>query len=197
MSMTPWHRQGVDWPVLAGFAGGLAMSAICTYTQIRGHVYRNAEDVYFGWPLVHPNNAYRLVSNAFFIDMACMLVVSAATGIVIAKFVCELIHRRQFALRSMFACTVFVATMCALLRQFSDFNSIVPVGFIEDGVLLDVIALRYNGWIMAPIIFGEACVPFAMGILITQCIMWNSRGKALPSPESTITSAQSARLPRG
>jgi hypothetical protein len=164
--MTTWHRNRVDSPLFVGFAGSLAISSVCIYTQIQGQIYRNAEGLYFGWPLVHPDDAYRFVSNAFLIDMLCMLVISAASGVVVATVARECMHRRQFALRSAFVCTAFLATMCALFRWFRDYDLIYEADFVDDGVLIDVIALRYSAWIMAFIIFGEACIPFATWILV-------------------------------
>jgi uncharacterized membrane protein YozB (DUF420 family) len=164
--MTALPKRRVDWATLVGTAATLAMSVPCIYTQLRGEVYRDAEDVYFGWPIVHPNNTYRLVSNAFLIDATCALVISAATGIVIAAIARRVMERRQFTLHSAFAFTAFLATMCALFRYFRDYNVIVAADFIDDGVLVDVIALRYKAWVMTAIIFGEACIPFAAWILV-------------------------------
>jgi hypothetical protein len=154
---------------LAGFAAGVLMLIPGTYTQFTGQVYRNAEDVYFGWPFVHPNNAYRLVSNAMFLDIVCILVVAVATGLVVAHSVRKLSERRQFTLGSMFASTAFLATTCALLR-FGDYDLIYPVDFVDNGVLLDWIALRYGPWVFLPIVFGIACIPFALALLISRAV---------------------------
>jgi hypothetical protein len=158
---------GLVWAALPGFAAGVLMLIPGTYTQIHGQVYRDAESVYLGWPFVHPNNAYRLVSNALLLDIACMLVVASATGVVISHVLRKLVERRQYTLGSMFSYIAFFATTSALLR-YCDYNLIHPADFVDSQVLFDLIALRYGPWIFFPIVFGLACVPTALVLLISR-----------------------------
>src|SRR5262245_23116813 len=72
------------------------------YCQVHGAVYRNAEPLYYGWPFLHPDDVYRFVSNAFWLDLVCMLLIAAATGMEVEALVRTFADRIRFRLSAIF-----------------------------------------------------------------------------------------------
>src|SRR5262245_26451872 len=90
-------------PHWISLAVAIAMLAPGVYCQLYGQLYRNGESFYYGWPLLHPDNEFRFVSNAFWLDVVWALAIAAAAGFVAESARSALSNRARFGISSLFA----------------------------------------------------------------------------------------------
>lgn len=146
----------------ATFVTAIAMLLPGIYCQMNGKVYRDREGPYYGWPFVHPGNDYRFLSNAFPLDLLCMMLVAVSTGFVAERVVRWVRRNAQFKLVSMLLWVAVVAAVLALFR-FQALEIYVPsADFVDRNVLFDPIAIRYPPLVTLTILIGLGCTLYSL-----------------------------------
>jgi hypothetical protein len=157
-------RAPLGWPPSRGIAiaAALAMLLPGIYCQLVGQIYRNGESYYYGWPFLHPDNEYRFVSNAFWLDLICVVLVAAATGYVAQALDRTVANRGQFKLTSLLLWMAIVPPLLGLFVN-RDQNRRHPwaADFIDQRVIFDPVAIQYPPWVSLSILFGLVCLVYA------------------------------------
>ena len=164
------RTQLLGWPPSRwiAIAASLAMLLPGIYCQLFGRIYRNGESFYYGWPFLHPDNEYRFVSNAFWLDLLCVLLLAAATGYVAQVIARTVANRGRFKLTSLLLWMAIVPPLLGLfVNRDQNRRSPWAADLIDQGVIFDPVAIQYPGWIVLPILFALACLMY-----VTVIVAW-------------------------
>jgi hypothetical protein len=136
------------------------------HCQLFGQIYQNGESYYYGWPFLHPDNEYRFVSNAFWLDLICVLLLAAATGYVAQAIARTVANRARFRLTSLLLWMAIVPPLLGLFVN-RDQNRRDPwaADFIDQRVIFDPVAIQYPPWVSFSILFGLTCLVYATVIV--------------------------------
>jgi len=133
------------------------------YCQIYGQLYRNGESFYYGWPILHPANEFRFVSNAFWLDVVWAVAIAAAAGFVAERARSAFSNRARFGVSTLLVWMAIVPPIVGVFVYFDRTRAHpIPADFLDDKVIFDPVAIQYPLWISLAACFGLICLVYAI-----------------------------------
>lgn len=192
MTASRTERTGLHWSTWLIAAAMLVPGVYC---QLNGRVYRTHEGLYYGWPFAHPDDGFRLLSNAFALDVLCTILLCASTGFVAERAMHRLRGGPQVGLRTLLMLTALVAALLALFRLQAIGMYTPPVEIVDRNVVMDLLAVRHPPLVTLTILAGLGCTLYSLSHLAMWCFRrglclrrgWRGRKAPMAGDATTAT----------